>query len=73
MPATLVHQAARAAKINKEPEPQASISTSPVTTSLIKSASSSTATLTNVPPSSSASVATKRTPSKTSVFSKIFK
>ncbi|CAF1473522.1 unnamed protein product [Adineta steineri] len=75
MPATLIHQAARAAKTAK-PESQNSSNSNninPPFAPTIKSGSlSSIATVTGLPPTSSSSTA-KRAPSKTSVFSKIFK
>jgi hypothetical protein len=64
MPATLVHLAV---KLSKQPDSQTSTTNLPLSSS-IKSSSSTT----NVP-SQSTSATTKRTPSKTSVFSKIFK
>lgn len=62
MPATLAHQAARVAKTIKPSESQISMASSPPSTA-IKSAT------TNVPTQATP----KRTPSKSSVFSKIFK
>ncbi len=73
IPATLAHKAARAAKTIKQPESQAPLSTSPLSSS-VKSALLSTATTAANVPAHPASATAKRTPSKSSsVFSKIFK
>lgn len=69
MPATLAQQAAQAAKTIKQPESQTSIASLPVASTIKSIPPSSTPTITSVPSQSTA----KRTPSKTSVFSKIFK
>ena len=66
IPATLAHKAARVAKTIKPPETQIPIANSP------PNAAIKSATTTSVPTQTNASTA-KRTPSKSSVFSKIFK
>ncbi len=68
MPATLVHQAAEAAKTIKQPESQTTVASSPLSSSV-----KSTSTTTSLP-TQPTSATPKRTPSKSSsVFSKIFK
>ncbi len=72
IPATLAHKAARAAKTMKQPESQTTIS-SALPLSSIKSATTTTTATATTTPTHPTSATAKRTPSKSSVFSKIFK